>query len=139
MSEQKNNSTQKPKKFTTSPTQPTQPGTQRNSSGGQNKKKRNRRRKKNRNGGLKKFSAPTNTYLSKCCSEPAKKPRTGNATGEVREGSKVTDPTLVTGLGGWRCTKCGKPCKVNRSKIVVEVANVPIDSGVLPTPDGSGN
>jgi hypothetical protein len=50
---------------------------------------------------------PVNSYTSVCCSVPAKKPHAG----ELPAGKKER-----LGLGSWRCTACGKSCKVTVSK-----------------------
>jgi len=50
---------------------------------------------------------PINSYTSVCCSVPAKKPHAG----ELPAGKKER-----LGLGHFRCTACGKGCKVTVSK-----------------------
>lgn len=50
-------------------------------------------------------------YTSVCCGEPGKKP-TVRRSEEDRAENKFSE----CGLGTWRCTKCGKKCKVKRSK-----------------------
>jgi hypothetical protein len=56
-------------------------------------------------------------YFSTCCSAPAKKPALtippDNRVGRLGSSPKDADET---GLGGWRCGKCGKPTKVTRTK-----------------------
>lgn len=46
---------------------------------------------------------PKFQYVSLCCHAPTQKP----------ELVKQDDPWPV-GLGHWRCSKCGKPCKTER-------------------------
>lgn len=52
-------------------------------------------------------------YTSTCCNEPAKKPQTGKEL-DAKAKTGVTDVNgeRRNGLGGWRCTKCAKPCSV---------------------------
>lgn len=47
------------------------------------------------------------TYTSACCSVPAKKPPCVKPVGDTKE---------LMSLGKWRCSSCGKRCKVTRSK-----------------------
>jgi hypothetical protein len=51
-------------------------------------------------------------YTSVCCKEPAKKPPVERAPSDITE-NKFSE----CGLGKWQCTKCGKNCKVTRSKV----------------------
>ena len=59
--------------------------------------------------------APAKVYTSACCQAPATKPKAGQKevakdaeTGKMKSGSK--------GLGKWRCSQCGKTCKVSVGK-----------------------
>jgi hypothetical protein len=55
-------------------------------------------------------------YFSQCCNEIAEKPTLsmpqGKGIGTYLGAKPETDNTQ--GLGGWRCSRCKKPCKVNR-------------------------
>lgn len=50
-------------------------------------------------------------YTSTCCKVPARKPAVQRSPEDIRE-RKYSECTL----GHWRCTNCGKPCKVTVSK-----------------------
>ena len=76
------------------------------------KRKKHRNRRKKSHTVVQKLFAPVREYISKCCNVPAKKPRTGSALGEGRGSGKDKDTTQVHGLGGWRCSACGKSAKV---------------------------
>lgn len=55
-------------------------------------------------------------YLSVCCNEVAEKPALQMPQGKVvgiYPGAKPETDTQ--GLGGWRCSKCRRPCKVTRA------------------------
>ena len=56
-------------------------------------------------------------YFSVCCNEIAEKPSLtmpqGKGIGMYIGAKPETDNTQ--GLGGWRCSKCHKPCKVTRA------------------------
>jgi hypothetical protein len=79
------------------------------------KRNRNRNRGKQKPGAVVQANRPpVREYLSDCCQVPAKKPLTGKPTGNSEKqkvGTKV-DPTMVHGVGKWRCGACGKRCKV---------------------------
>lgn len=55
-------------------------------------------------------------YLSMCCNEIAEKPSLtmpqGKGIGTYLGAKPETD---TQGLGGWRCSRCKKPCKVTRT------------------------
>lgn len=61
----------------------------------------------------------TFAYFSTCCEAPAKKPTLemprDNRIGRLGSSPKDADDS---GLGGWRCSKCGRPAKVTRTKAV---------------------
>jgi len=58
---------------------------------------------------------PVNDYKSVCCGVPAAKPPCGKKVSAMNpESKKMKDVTL--GLGTWRCSGCGKSCKVTVSK-----------------------
>lgn len=55
--------------------------------------------------------SPTFNYFSKCCEVRAEKEPCAKKPEDKKTG-KWSESTL----GHWRCTNCGKPCKVNRTK-----------------------
>lgn len=58
---------------------------------------------------------PQLEYVSACCSLPARKPACGRKEFQADPESKK--PKEVTkGLGHWRCSGCGKSCKVTPRK-----------------------
>lgn len=64
---------------------------------------------------------PVLEYISSCCSLPARKPRTGSD--KVQQGrqqvfgeQKEKKQSEKNGLGGWRCSGCGKPTTVRSQK-----------------------
>jgi hypothetical protein len=59
----------------------------------------------------------TFSYTSVCCEAPATKPPV-----ERKAEDKTANEYSQCGLGKWHCNKCGKNCKVKRSKIT-EIAN----------------
>lgn len=54
-------------------------------------------------------------YNSECCNAPAKKPPVERSSADRKE-NKYSE----CGLGHWHCTKCGKNCKVKRSRVKEE-------------------
>jgi hypothetical protein len=50
-----------------------------------------------------------------CCSLPAAKPRCGTKM-TVNSPDSKKSVEVSTGLGKWRCSGCGKPCKVTVKK-----------------------
>lgn len=54
-------------------------------------------------------------YISKCCSLPARKPRTG-AVSVGTDPEKGKPKKETKGLGHWRCSGCGKSTKVTPQK-----------------------
>jgi hypothetical protein len=55
-------------------------------------------------------------YFSVCHTEIAEKPPLTMPTGKgIGRFIGATPETDTQGLGGWRCSKCKKPCKVTRS------------------------
>jgi len=56
-------------------------------------------------------------YTSECCKAPARKPAVQRSP-EDRKENKFSECTL----GHWRCSQCGKPAKVTRSKPNKETA-----------------
>jgi hypothetical protein len=57
-------------------------------------------------------------YTSMCCSNPAKKPALRSVANFISPnlGNVPETDDQTEGLGGWRCSACGKPCKVARTK-----------------------
>lgn len=67
---------------------------------------------------------PIFTYLSKCCGLAAKKPAAGKKVEVINPESKKTEKA-TKGLGHWRCTGCGKACRVDRQIAKKEELTVP--------------
>lgn len=65
-----------------------------------------------------KHGDPVFFYTSNCCSAQAKKPALTmqDGVGIAGFGQVPKGENDGTGLGGWRCEKCGRPCKVSRHK-----------------------
>ena len=61
---------------------------------------------------------PAFKYTSVCCESPAKKPPVRRDPADITE-NKFSE----CGLGKWDCQKCGKRCKVKRSKFKEEPSN----------------
>lgn len=64
-------------------------------------------------------------YTSTCCNASAKKPACVIDKGQVVGVYLGAKPTGEASLGRWRCSACGKPCKVTRAnQPKPEVVNV---------------
>lgn len=79
---------------------------------------------------------PARIYTSVCCKVPAKKPATGSpkASPVSRGVGDETNPKAAKpkhGLHGFRCTACGKPCKVTAKKFVDTFIEIPTASSVV--------
>lgn len=74
--------------------------------------------KKNKKAAKVKVGKAVFAYFSKCCNALSKKTPlqmpSDNRVGRLGSSPKDADET---GLGGWRCEKCGKPTKVTRTKV----------------------
>lgn len=54
---------------------------------------------------------PKYEYVSKCCGALGRKPAAGKLVENISPESKRTEK-VRKGLGHWRCSNCGKSCKV---------------------------
>ena len=77
---------------------------------------RNKGPKKPKTAAPAKAKNPVFAYTSVCCSVPATKPPV------IAVGYRSEEAKTQT-LGKFRCTKCGKRCKCNRSKFKSEEKN----------------
>lgn len=68
---------------------------------------------------------PVFTYTSACCGTPARKPFAGKKV-ESKDPESGKIMFTAKGLGHWRCSQCGKGCKVKR-----EVAKKQEDTNVV--------
>lgn len=76
---------------------------------------------------------PVKEYISGCCSISASKPRTGRKEAVSDPESKKMKEASK-GLGHWRCSGCGKSCKVTpRMPVPKEIitAATPLDLNVV--------
>ena len=88
-----------------------------------NKSRKNRSRynaKKHNRGPVapRKSSGPAKQYISACCSLLALKPECGRK--EMKQDSESKKlKSVPKGLGHWRCSGCGKSCKVKPGMLLV--------------------
>ena len=70
---------------------------------------------------------PVFDYTSSCCSARAEKPacEKPKAVKAKGKGKKKAETPEFSHLGKWRCSTCGKRCKVSRTKR--EVTNVVVN------------
>jgi hypothetical protein len=54
-------------------------------------------------------------YISTCCTASAKKPACAVDKGQIVGVYLGAKPEGESSLGSWRCSACGKPCKVTRT------------------------
>ena len=114
---QNTNSNSQPQRntYTTSTTQ-ARPSSGSSSKNSLRPKRNQNRRWQNKRGGTQKRTAtpsvPSKQYISACCNAPGKKPPCGTkVVQQDPETRKMKDTRL--GKGKWRCTACGKRCKVS--------------------------
>jgi hypothetical protein len=113
---------QNPRQNSSSPqSNPTKNSSRPKEGSGHPKYKKKFKKKKRSTTGPKKSSSvipskgPIFTYISSCCSLPARKPAAATKVFGVNPESGKTKET-PKGLGHWRCTGCRKSCKVTRTK-----------------------
>ena len=74
---------------------------------------------------------PVFLYVSSCCSLPARKPIAAVKVFTLNPDSGKSKET-PKGLGHWKCSGCGKSCKVTRTRPTLETVT-PTEGVTVPT------